>query len=136
MGVLFALRGRFVPFPDISPSVPLVAIGAFGGGLNRRIEKPCADHSKRENSMPILFVLPWCFLAMFLSVLFLCAIPPSSNSPVALYFALCRILYPYPISVYTQHHKINSRAILWPCVILLLWVYINISISIIIIILL
>ena len=136
MGVLFALCGRCVPFPDISPSVLLVAIGAFGGGLNRRIEKPCADHSKRENSMPILFVLPWCFLAMFLYVLPLRAIPLSSNSSVALYFALYRILYPYHISVHTQHHIINSTAILGPCIILLLWVYINISISIIIIILL
>lgn len=119
-----------------SPLCCWYAIGAFGGGLNRRIEKPCADHSKRENSIPILFLLPWCFLAVFLARVFLCAIPPSSNSPVALYFALCRILYPYPISVHTQHHIINSTAILGPCMILLLWVYINISISIIIIILL
>ena len=113
-----------------------VCYGGIRGGLNRHIEKPCADHSRRENSMPILFVLPWCFLAMFLSVLPLRAIPLSSNSPVTLYFALYRILHPCPISVHTQHHKINSRAILWACMILLLQVYINISVSIIIIILL
>ena len=49
--------------------------------------------------MPIPPVLPWCFLAMFLSVLPLRAIPLSSNSPVTLYFALYRILHHCPISV-------------------------------------
>ena len=134
----FYLRCAGVLCPSLVflPSVLQVCYRGNGGGLNRRIKKPCADHSRQENPMPILFVLPWCFLAVFLARVFLCAIPPSSNSPVALYFSLCRILYPYPISVHTQHRKINSRAILRPCMILLLQVYINISVSIIIIILL
>ena len=68
-----------------------------------------------RQTQPILFVLPWYFGPRFKLHCCAYAILCPLYSPIALYFALCRILTRYPMQGYPPTAKINSRAILGAC---------------------
>lgn len=68
-----------------------------------------------RQAQPIPLALLWYFRPRFKLHCCAYAILYPLYSPVALYFALCRIFTPYPMHGYAPTAKINSRAILGAC---------------------